>query len=219
MPDLGEALTALAELPEPLVIAAAGLLALTECTLGLGFVIPGETGLIIAAATVTNIVSFVLMVAVVTACATAGDTLGFWLGHRFGHRLRETRLVGKLGRHHWDRAAALLNRHGAGAVFVGRFLPVIRTLTPAAAGASELTFRRFLPASAIGALCWSSLHVGIGTGAGASARYVEDVLGQISWILLAAAVLVGLAVLAWRRRRSRHRNADQALVGTDESQH
>lgn len=109
--------------------------------------------MLIAAAAITNPPLFIIMVSVVTACATVGDTLGFWLGHRFGHRLRETRIVEKIDSQHWDRAADLLHRRGVGAVFVGRFLPVVRTLTPAAAGASELEFKRFLPASALGALC------------------------------------------------------------------
>ncbi|KAA5830521.1 DedA family protein [Saccharopolyspora hirsuta] len=205
----GELLSALAELPLPLVIAAAGALALAECTIGLGFVVPGETGLLIAASAITDVGGFLAMVLVVTVCATAGDSFGFWLGHRYGHRLRETKLVGRLGRQHWDRAAEQLRRHGAGAVFVGRFLPVLRTLTPAASGASDLRFRRFLPASAAGALCWSTLHVGIGTGAGASARYVEDVLGQASWFVLLAVIAVAVGVVVWRKVRARRSAAKE----------
>ncbi|WP_460957926.1 DedA family protein [Parasphingorhabdus pacifica] len=193
----------MAQLPFPVVIAAAGGLTLAECTIGLGFVVPGESGLIIAAASVTNATMFVIMVGVVAACATIGDTIGYWLGHRFGHRLRETRLVAKIGRQHWDRAADLLHRHGAGAVFAGRFLPVVRTLTPAAAGASDLEFKRFLPASALGALCWSALHVGIGASAGASARYIEDILGRASWVVLAAVIVVAAVIILWRHLRKR----------------
>ncbi|MER5392480.1 DedA family protein [Saccharopolyspora sp. NPDC002686] len=208
--DLGELLSSLAQLPLPLVIAAAGALTLAECTIGLGMVIPGETGLLIAASAITDVFGFVAMVLVVTLCATTGDTIGYWLGHRYGQRLRETKLVGRIGRQHWDRAADQLRKHGAGAVFVGRFLPVLRTLTPAASGASDLRFRRFLPASAAGALCWSTLHVGIGTGAGASARYVEDVLGEASWFVLIAVVAVVVAVVLWRKVRARRTAAEAA---------
>ncbi|MBB5159553.1 DedA family protein [Saccharopolyspora phatthalungensis] len=212
--DFGGLFSSLAQLPLPLVIAAAGALTLAECTIGLGLIVPGETGLLIAASAITNLGGFVAMVLVVTVCATTGDTFGYWLGHRYGHRLRETRLIGRLGRQHWDRAADQLRKHGAGAVFVGRFLPMLRTLTPAASGTSRLPFRRFLPASASGALCWSTLHVGIGTGAGASARYIEDVLGQASWIVLLAVVAVAVVVFGWWKIRARRRARPNTRNGT-----
>ncbi|WP_017975460.1 DedA family protein [Actinopolyspora halophila] len=201
MPDIGEGLTVLTELPWPLVIALAGVLALSECTLGLGFLIPGETALFIAGASVTEPDQFLGMVAVVAGCACAGDCFGYWLGCRFGTRMRETRIVTRLGRGHWDRAAAMLRRHGSGAVFTARFLPVVRTLTPVAAGASGVAFRRFLPAALLGASGWALLHIGLGTAAGTSATYLEDVLGRASWILFAALALVLASAMVRRRYR------------------
>ncbi|SDK27111.1 membrane protein DedA, SNARE-associated domain [Actinopolyspora mzabensis] len=203
MPDIGDGVSVLTDLPWPLVIALAGLLALSECTIGLGFLIPGETALFLAGASVTEPSYFLGLVAVVAGCACAGDCFGYWLGCRFGTRMRQTRIVTRLGRQHWDRAAAMLRQHGSGAVFTARFLPVVRTLTPAAAGASGLSFRRFLPASLFGACGWSLLHVGLGTAAGASATYLEDVLGRASWILFAALALIVVSTLLWRRYRRR----------------
>ncbi|ASU77012.1 DedA family protein [Actinopolyspora erythraea] len=199
MPDIGDGVNILTDLPWPLVIALAGVLALSECTFGLGFLVPGETALFLAGASVTEPSYFLGLAAVVAACACAGDCFGYWLGCRFGPRMRQTRVVAKLGREHWDRAAAMLRRHGSGAVFTARFLPVVRTLTPVAAGASGVPFRRFLPAALSGACGWSLLHVGLGTAAGASATYLEDVLGRASWILFAALALALASALLWRR--------------------
>ncbi|GAB3556065.1 membrane protein DedA with SNARE-associated domain [Actinopolyspora lacussalsi] len=203
MPDIGDGVSVLTDLPWPLVIVLAGVLALSECTFGLGFLIPGETALFLAGASVTEPSYFLGLVAVVAGCACAGDCFGYWLGHRFGPRMRQTRIVIKLGQTHWDRAAAMLRRHGSGAVFTARFLPVVRTLTPVAAGASGLSFRRFLPAALFGACGWSLLHVGLGTAAGASATYLEDVLGRASWILFATLALIVVSTLLWRRYRRR----------------
>jgi membrane-associated protein len=47
-------------------------------------------------------------------------------------------------------------------VFFARFLPVVRTLMPAAAGTSGLPYRTFFPAALAGASCWSALHVALG---------------------------------------------------------
>ncbi|GGM36967.1 membrane protein [Longimycelium tulufanense] len=207
------ALEHLQSLPKPAVVAAAGALAFGECTLGLGFLVPGEVGLLIAAAAVTDRPTFAIMVLVVAVCAAAGDSVGYLLGRRLGPRMRDSKPVRKLGQEHWDRAGDLLRRHGGRAVFFARFLPVVRTLTPAAAGVSGLPYRRFLPASLLGALGWAALHIGIGAAAGASAKYIEKALNRASWAAVVLLALVAVVVFLVRRRRTAR--ADRAEQGAD----
>jgi membrane-associated protein len=199
---LTDALTGQAGLPQPAVVAVTGALTLAECTLGVGFIAPGETSLLIASTTVTTVPRFLVMWLVVSVCAVAGDSIGYLLGRRYGERLRDSRIVRKLGRQHWDRAGDLLRRRGGFAVFSARFLPVVRTLVPASAGASDLEYRRFLPASIAGAVCWSALHIGIGSAAGASAKYIESVLGGVSWVLFGALALAGVLYALKKRRKT-----------------
>ncbi|MGZ3144347.1 DedA family protein [Lentzea chajnantorensis] len=202
MAFLTDALEGLAGLPQPAVLAVTGALTLAECTLGVGFLAPGETALLLASTTVTSVPRFAVMWLVVTVCAVAGDSIGYYLGRRYGDRLRDSRLVRRIGRQHWDKASDLLRRRGAWAVFVARFMPVVRTLVPASAGASKLEYRRFLPASVAGAACWSALHIGIGSAAGASAKYVESVFNGAMWVLLGIAVVVGAVVVLRRRGKA-----------------
>jgi membrane protein DedA with SNARE-associated domain len=202
MAFLTDALEGLAGLPQPAVLAVTGALTLAECTLGVGFLAPGESALLLASTTVTTVPRFLVMWLVVTVCAVAGDSIGYFLGRRFGDRLRDSKVVRKVGQQHWDKATDLLRRRGAWAVFVARFMPVVRTLVPAAAGASKLEYRRFLPASIAGATCWSALHIGIGSAAGASAKYIESVFNGAMWILLGAAVVVSVVVVLRRRRQA-----------------
>ncbi|GAA3462050.1 DedA family protein [Saccharothrix longispora] len=203
---LTDALEGLAGLPQPAVLAVTGALTLAECTLGVGFIAPGESALLLAATTVTSVSRFLVMWLVVSVCAVAGDSIGYFLGRRYGDRLRESRMVRRIGQEHWDKAGALLRKRGAWAVFVARFMPVVRTLVPASAGASKLEYRRFLPASIAGAVCWSALHIGIGSAAGASAKYIESVFNGAMWGLMGVAVLVG-GVVVLRRRRAAARTA------------
>lgn len=202
MAFLTDALAGLAGLPQPAVLAVTGALTLAECTLGVGFLAPGESALLLASTTVTTVPRFLVMWLVVSVCAVAGDSIGYYLGRRYGDRLRDSKIVSKVGRQHWDKASELLRRRGAWAVFVARFMPVVRTLVPASAGASKLEYRRFLPASIAGAVCWSALHIGIGSAAGASAKYIESVFSGAMWVLLAVAVLVGVIVVLRRRRQA-----------------
>jgi membrane-associated protein len=152
----------LQSLPPAGVTAGAGLLVFCETTLGLGFVAPGETGLLVLGTVADDLPTFLVMWSVTTVCAIAGDTAGYALGWRYGPRLRRSRVVARHGAQGWDRATGVLRRHGAPAVFVAIFLPVLRTLVPAAAGAARLPLRRFFPAVVPGAAAWCALHVGIG---------------------------------------------------------
>lgn len=216
MSFVSDFLAMIAGLPRPLLVVVTGALVLAECTVGLGFVVPGEGGLLIASAAVTDFGFFCTLSLVVALCAAVGDSIGYWLGRRYGFRFRETKVVRKLGQRHWDRACHLLRKYGIGAVLVARFLPVVRTLTPAAAGTSGLSYARFLPASLIGAFAWSAMHVSIGWLAGASAKYVEETLGRASGILVAALALVALGV--WWRRRTKARRAAEAEASQVEAE-
>lgn len=87
-------------------------------------------------------------------------------------------------------------------MFLTRLVPVVRTLTPAAAGTAGVAYLRFLPASLTGAFMWSALYTFAGALAGASIGRVEEFIGRAGWLLVAVlAVLVGAVVLVRRRRR------------------
>lgn len=167
-------------------------LAFAESGLGLGMVLPGETAVVLLAATMDTTTQMIALGVVVMIGASLGDHVGYLLGRRYGDALGETRAVQRLGRQHYDRATDLLRRRGGTAVFMTRLVPVVRTLTPAAAGASGLEYRRFAPASLAGSALWSTAYVGGGTVVAGLAAATTDVLGRASWLVL---VLVALAVV------------------------
>lgn len=199
---LTDVLEWLQSLPQPALVGATGALVFAECTIGLGFIAPGEAGLLIAATTVDGPARFLILWAVVTVCAGLGDSIGYAIGRRFGPALRETRIIQKYGVAGWDKATGILRRRGAWAVFFARFLPVVRTLTPAAAGTSGLPYRKFLPAVVAGAACWSALHISIGAVLGEAAKRIEGALNLGGGILIGTAILV-IAIVAIVKKRRR----------------
>jgi membrane-associated protein len=202
---LTDVLEWLQALPQPALVGATGALVFAECTIGLGFIAPGEGGLLIAATTVDSVQRFLLLWGVVTVCAGLGDSIGFAIGRRFGPRLRETRLIQKYGSEGWDKTTGILRRRGAWAVFFARFLPVVRTLMPAAAGTSGLPYRKFFPAVLAGAACWSAMHIAIGAALGEAAKRIEGMIttGGTYVVIGLAAVLITTVLIRKRRKAKR----------------
>jgi membrane protein DedA with SNARE-associated domain len=193
-------------LPQPALVGATGALVFAECTIGLGFIAPGEGGLLVAATTVDSVSRFLVLWAVVTVCAGLGDSIGYAIGRRFGPALRETKIIQKYGTEGWDKATDILRRRGAWAVFFARFLPVVRTLTPAAAGTSGLPYRKFLPAVVAGAACWSALHIALGAAMGEAAKRIEGIITRGGLFVVVGLALV-IVVIRKRRKKAKARAA------------
>lgn len=178
---------------------AAGLgIAFAESGLGVGMFLPGETAIVVLAATLSSWQLMVVLGVLVAVGACAGDHVGYLLGRRYGERLRTTRPVRRIGVEHFDRATDLLRRRGAVAVFGTRLLPVLRTVTPAAAGTAGMSYRSFVLASFAGSCTWAGVYVGGGSVVAAAADAADGLLGRAAWILLVVMVLVATPVLVVR---------------------
>jgi undecaprenyl-diphosphatase len=91
-------------------------------------------------------------------------------------------------------------RHGGKAVFLGRFLGVLRALAPFVAGASRLRYHQFLPYNILGGILWALSRIALGYCCGASWQAAERGIGMVS-AMVGGAVRLALALLwLWHRR-------------------
>lgn len=199
------------------VLVGLAVASFVEAALGLGALLPGETVVVVGAVALGGSRLAWLGVPAAGLGAFAGDHVGYLLGRRSGPALRGSRLVARVGRDRWDRAARLLEHHGPWVIVVARLLPGVRTLVAAVAGAAGLSYRRFAPASLVGSHLWALLWVGGGLVLG---RRVLDVLGAVlAWgaAALTVAVVLSLVLRAARRQsrsaasRSRQRSSTSSM--------
>ena len=189
----------LGSVPPPLAYVAVGAAVFVEAALFVGFVVPGESAVLVGGLLAsTGHLSVALLAAVVVAAAIVGDTVGFEVGRTFGPRLLGARAL-RRHRPAIDAASDRLRRKGGVTVVAGRFTAVLRALTPALAGMSGMPYRRFLAWNAAGGLLWGAGVTLLGYVAGRSLPLVERSLGGIGLAVIAAFVAVGL--VAWHRRR------------------
>lgn len=132
---------------------------------GLPF-IPGETALIAAAVLASQgHGSIVWTIVLAIVAAVLGACISYAIGRRWGR--------GLLGLWPWlervsapavERSDHFFHRHGAKAVVLGRFVPILRSTLGWMAGVGKMSLPRFLAANVAGAVAW-------GTAVGVAAYY------------------------------------------------
>ncbi|MGA9678793.1 MAG: DedA family protein [Mycobacterium sp.] len=171
----------------------------------LGVPLPGEIVLVSAALMSSHHDLAVNPVGVGAAAvigAVIGDSIGYTIGRRFGMPLFD-RLGRRFPKHfgpgHVALAERLFNRWGVGAVFVGRFIALLRIFAGPLAGALKMPYPRFLAANVSGGICWAGGTTALVYFAGMAAeRWME----RFSWIALVIAVVVGAAAAILLRERT-----------------
>lgn len=191
----------LLHVPAAAVLAVVGALVFGEAAVFLGFVLPGETAVLLGGFLAsTGRVPVVLLGCVVVACAIVGDSVGFEVGKRLGPRMLRWHVLDR----HQARvgsARAFLDRRGGVAVLLGRGTAFLRAVVPGLAGLSGMRYRRFLLWNAVGGVLWGVGCVVAGYLAGSSYLTVARYLGQAGAAV--AALVVVAALVTWRVRARR----------------
>jgi membrane-associated protein len=204
MPDLlAGVLDGLAGLSTTALYLLAGLFTALETSVGVGLLVPGDGVVLLAGTTATTPHRFAALVTVTVLGSLAGESVGYLLGRRYGLRLRAGRLGRRLGEDRWVAAEAFLAGRGGRAAAAARFVAVVHALVPVLAGTLGMSYRRLVGWSAVGAVAWSVLYVGIGAAAGASWRQHGDRIGLAGLAVAAAALAVVLTVRTGRSQAQR----------------
>ena len=188
----------------------------------MGVPLPGEIALVAASLMAVSGITDPVAVAVAASIgAIAGDSFGYLIGRRGGRALLERfgrRFPNHFGPPHLAKAEQMFRRWGVWAVFVGRFIALLRILAGPLAGALRVPYRRFLAANATGGIVWSFGTVFLIYAVGQAA---EQWLQRFSWVALVVAVVCGIISTLWLRRRAarhmaqQHQEHEQAPLGSD----
>ena len=168
-----------------------------------GVPLPGETALIAASVLASQgHYSIVAVIAVAAAGAIAGDNAGYWIGRKGGRAL--LRRIPYL-RHYFARilppAERFFKRHGAKAVFFGRFISILRVTAAWLAGISHMSWWRFLFWNAAGGIVWATAFGVVAYYSGRAVAEAINKYGLYAGIALVALIALAVpAVHVWRKR-------------------
>ncbi|GHC33552.1 DedA family protein [Streptomyces cinnamoneus] len=177
----------------------------------LGIPLPGEIVLVSAtllAATQDHINPYVL-----GACAVAGaiigDSIGYLIGRKGGKPLLAwlgRKFPKHFGPHHVATAERSFQKWGMWAVFVGRFIALLRIFAGPLAGVLKMPYWKFLIANVLGGIVWAGGTVAVIYSVG---KVAEEWLKKFSWLGLLAAVLFGLGSFVVMRIKAKKAAAGQ----------
>lgn len=100
-----------------------------------------------------------LMSLLLVVAAIVGDAVNYAIGRALGPRVFRSDESRILNRQHLLRAQAFYERHGGKAIFLARFLPIVRTFAPFVAGVGRMNTLRFWMFNVSGAICWVGLFL------------------------------------------------------------
>ena len=158
-PDPKKAIEDIAQALGPWTYALVGVAAFLETGAFVGLVAPGETTVIVGGVIAgQGEVDLVPMIGLVWVCCVLGDTASFYLGRKLGRDflLRHGQKV-KIDEERLERVEAYFERHGGKTILIGRFIGLVRAVSPFVAGSSGWPFaassRTALSAAGSGPRC------------------------------------------------------------------
>ena len=118
--------------------------------------LPGDSLLFAAgalAANPANEFSILILIPLLIAAALLGDNTNYYIGSRIGVRIFDLKWK-LLKREYLDQTHAFYEKHGGKTLIMARFVPIVRTFAPFAAGLGTMGYRKFIGYCIAGAVLW-----------------------------------------------------------------
>lgn len=209
----------------PWALVAVGLIVFAETGLLFGFILPGDSLLLISGllTNTSNVFGTNIWVVclVITVGAIAGGEVGYWIGHKFGPAVFERKESGFFSVENVKRTNHFFERFGGLTIIIARFVPVVRTIAPVAAGVGHMNWKRYTLYNVAGAIIWGFGLTYVGYLLGYIPPVADFVRAYIDLILIGA-VLLAVLPTAWHyiqgARKAKQRERAGEDVVTDEAE-
>ncbi|MDS3860395.1 DedA family protein [Thermosynechococcaceae cyanobacterium BACA0444] len=182
----------------------------------MGIPLPGETIVLVGGfLSGSGEMRFAIVLGCAILGATLGDNFGYWLGRLGGWPLLLK--IGEFFKLDVTQLEDLRNRFSCNApraVFLGRFVALLRIFAGPLAGISQMPYGQFLLCNVAGAALWAGVMVSLAYFAGRLVSLETLVSWVAQFSLLALAGLgAWVAFSAWRHRRG----VQQTVVPSSDS--
>ncbi|NAW58794.1 MULTISPECIES: DedA family protein [unclassified Vibrio] len=153
-----------------------------------------------------GVIDLYTIIAVLTVAAWLGSLLAYYQGRQLQYWPRVRQWLTHVPEQHLTTTDRLLGKYGLVALFLARFLPVVRSLVPLVMGLREQNGYRIIHLAAISSALWIAILVLLGY----SLKFLPESLSKPVTMLLMLAPLFTLAIGIisvtigwWMKKRTR----------------
>lgn len=103
--------------------------------------------------------SLPLIFVLLTVAAILGDAVNYRVGRMIGPKIFRSEKSLLLNKNYLLKAQRFYEKHGGKAIFLARFVPIVRTFAPFVAGAGKMNYFRFWLFNVGGAIIWVGMFL------------------------------------------------------------
>ena len=160
-------------------------------------ILPGDS-LLFAAGTFAALGSLNIwgVMGLLIVAAVLGDAVNYSIGHYLGERAYNIKWI---KREYFDKTHAFFEKHGGKAIFLARFVPIVRTFAPFVAGIGKMSYSYFATYNIVGGISWVVIFTLLGYFFG----NLEFVQKNFELVIIAIILIsvVPMIVEWWKARR------------------
>lgn len=138
-----------------------------ETGLFAGFFLPGDSLLFVAGIFCdllikksfgidlnSSFLNLIILGLLISAAGILGNAVGYWFGKKSGPFLFQRKDTLLFKKKYLFQARDFYDKHGAGAIVMARFLPIIRTFAPIVAGVVGMEPKKYMFYNILGCIAW-----------------------------------------------------------------
>lgn len=135
------------------------------------------------------------------AAAVIGDNVNYWVGRLIGEKISFREDARILKKKYLDQAHGFYEKYGTRAIIIGRFIPIVRTVMPFAAGLGRMTYKKYLPFDVLGGAIWVGLFV-FGGYAFGNLEIVQERFSLVVIVIIVLSLLpAGIEIIRNRKKK------------------
>ncbi|MBI5073161.1 DedA family protein [Candidatus Woesearchaeota archaeon] len=122
--------------------------------------LPGDSLLFAAGAfAATGSLQIFWLFIIIAAAAILGNLLNYQIGSYLGPKVFKMENSKLFNKEYLHKTEAFYEKHGAKAIILSRFMPILRTFAPFVAGIGKMNYGKFFLYNFIGAISWAVLFL------------------------------------------------------------
>jgi len=119
--------------------------------------LPGDS-LLFAAGMLTasiGVLDIRILIPLLILAAFMGDNVNYFVGKFVGEKVFDIPYLRKIiKREYLDKTHQFYEKHGGKTIIIARFVPIVRTFAPFAAGLGKMTYPKYITFCILGAILW-----------------------------------------------------------------